>query len=130
MTVALDCRPALHAPYFGGSRPGDGDHERDDGPPRAGLRPDPPHLCRHVELAPLLQVHPHKLPGQEHGRARGLATPGSRDDPPASSCRILYRSKSGLPTGTTARPLMPFITPAADVYQATTAVMTPMTPPT
>jgi hypothetical protein len=34
-----------------------------------------------------------------------------------------------LPTGKITRPLWPFITPAAEAYQAASAVMTPRMPP-
>src|SRR5437870_5156000 len=38
-------------------------------------------------------------------------------------------AQNGFPTGTTGSPLMPLMTPAADAYQATTAVMIPIHPP-
>ena len=38
---------------------------------------------------------------------------------------ISWRYRSGRPTGTLMRPLRPLATPAAEVYQATKAVMMP-----
>ncbi len=54
-----------------------------------------------------------KRPGPAVGRGQGARSAG-------------YRFIRALPTGKTARPLIPFITPAAEVYQATRAVMMPI----
>ncbi len=60
---------------------------------------------------------------QPHARARDRLVPGSGVQ---SLSRRGYRLNSGLPTGTTVLPFMPLMTPAAEAYQATSAVMTPM----
>ena len=42
-----------------------------------------------------------------------------------AACPASCLDPNGLPTGTTGVPRMPLITPAADAYQATSAVSTP-----
>jgi len=56
-------------------------------------------------------------------RSRGPDSP--RDLTRHSAWPAGQMLNTGLPTGKTGLPFSPFMTPAADVYQATTAVSTP-----